>query len=59
MIQKFRLTFVLLILNAIAFIALFILSSGQYKNYQESQGLNHSITSFTQSLEGVPHGELR
>ena len=53
MIQKFRLTFVLLILNAIAFIALFILSSGQYKNYQESQGLNYSITSFTQSLEGI------
>ena len=53
MIQKFRLTFVLLILNAIAFIALFMLSSGQYKNYQESQGLNYSITSFTQSLEGI------
>ena len=53
MIQKFRLTFVLLILNAIAFIALFILSSGQYENYQESQGLNYSITSFTQSLEEI------
>ena len=53
MIQKFRLTFVLLVLNAIAFIALFILSSGQYKNYQESGGLNYSITSFTQSLEGI------
>ena len=29
------------------------MSSGQYKNYQESQGLNYSITSFTQSLEGI------
>ena len=53
MIQKFRLTFILIALNAIAFIALFILSSDQYKNYQESQGLNYSITSFTQSLEGI------
>ena len=53
MIQKFRFTLVLLALNAIAFVALFILSSGQYKNYRESQGLNHSITSFTQSLEGI------
>ena len=53
MIQKFRFTLVLLALNAIAFVALFILSSGQYKNYRESQGLNYSITSFTQSLEGI------
>ena len=53
MIQKFRFTLVLLALNAIAFVALFILSSGQYKKYRESQGLNYSITSFTQSLEGI------
>ena len=53
MIQKFRLTFVLLILNAIAFIALYLLSSGQYKNYQESSGLNYLITSFTQALESI------
>lgn len=53
MIQKFRLTFVLLVLNAIAFISLFILSNGQYKNYQDSQGLNYAITSFTQALESI------
>ena len=53
MIQKFSLTFVLLILNAIAFISLFLLSNGQYKDYQESQGLNYEITSFTQALESI------
>lgn len=53
MIQKFRLTLVLLVLNVIAFISLFLLSNGQYKNYQESQGLNYAITSFTQALEGI------
>ena len=53
MIQKFSLTFVLLILNAIAFISLFLLSNGQYKDYQELQGLNYEITSFTQALESI------
>ena len=53
MIQKFSLTFVLLILNAIAFISLFLLSNGQHKDYQESQGLNYEITSFTQALESI------
>ena len=53
MIQKFSLTFVLLILNAIAFISLFLLSNGQYRDYQESQGLNYEITSFTQALESI------
>jgi hypothetical protein len=53
MIHKFRLTFILLILNAIAFITLFLLSNGQYKDYQESKGLNYVISSFTQALEGL------
>lgn len=53
MIEKFRLTFILLILNAIAFITLFLLSNGQYKDYHESKGLNFAISSFTQDLEGI------
>ncbi|MDA0848939.1 MAG: DUF4340 domain-containing protein, partial [Verrucomicrobia bacterium] len=53
MIQKFRLTFILLFLNAIAFITLFLLSNGQYKDHQESKGLNFAISSFTQDLEGI------
>ena len=53
MIQKFRLTFVLLILNVLAFMTLFLLSNGQYKDYQESQGLNYEITYFTQDLAGI------
>lgn len=53
MIQNFKLTFVLLILNAIAFISLFLLSNEQFKDHKESQGLNYLITSFTQNLESI------
>lgn len=53
MIQKFKLTFVLLILNAIAFISLFLLSNEQFKNHQNTQGLNYAISSFTQGLESI------
>ncbi len=53
MIRKFKLTFVLLILNAIAFISLFLLSNGQFKNHEKTQGLNYAIVSLTQDLESI------
>ena len=53
MIHKFRLTFILLILNVIAFIILSLLSNGQYKDYKESRGLNYIISSYTQALESI------
>ena len=53
MTNKFRLTFTLLVLNALAFITLFLLSNSQYNDFQESKGLNYVISSFTQGLEGI------
>ena len=53
MIQKHKLTLILLTLNIITFIILFALSNGQYKSHQKSQGLNFAITGFIHDLEGI------
>ena len=42
-----------MVLNALAFITLFLLSNSQYNDFQESKGLNYVISSFTQGLEGI------
>lgn len=53
MIQYFRLTFILLILNGFAFIGLFLFSNAQFKSNQDSQNLNFSIQEFTQNLDRI------
>ena len=53
MIQHFRLTFILLILNGFAFIGLFLLSNAQFKSNQDSQNLNFTIQEFTRDLDRI------
>lgn len=53
MIQHFRLTFILLLLNGFAFIGLFFFSNAQFKSNQDSQNLNFAIQEFTPNLDRI------
>ena len=53
MIQHFRTTFLLIILNLIAFGALFIVSNSQYNSFQKRNSLNSNIIEYTNNLESL------
>ena len=53
MIQHFRATFFLIILNVIAFGVLFIASNSQYNSFQKKDSLNSNIIEYTNNLESL------
>lgn len=53
MIQHFRLTFILLLLNGLALVGLFVFSNAQFKSNQDSQNLNFAIQEFTRALDHI------
>ena len=53
MIQHFRATFLLIILNVIAFGVLFIASNSQYNSFQKKDSLNSNIIEYTNNLESL------
>ena len=53
MIQQFRATFLLIILNVIAFGVLFIASNSQYNSFQKKDSLNSNIIEYTNNLESL------
>ena len=53
MIQDFRLTFILLLLNGFAFTGLFFLSNAQFKSNQDEHNLNFAIQEFTRDLDQI------
>ena len=53
MIQHFRLTFILLLLNGFAFTGLFFLSNAQFKSNQDVHNLSFAIQEFTRDLDQI------
>lgn len=53
MIQHFRLTLILLLLNGFAFIGLFFFSNAQFKSNQDAHNLSSAIQEFTRALDRI------
>ena len=53
MIQKFKITFILLTLNAIALLVLFFLSNSQFKSLNFQNSLETNITSITDGINSI------
>jgi len=53
MIQQFRFTLILLVLNAVAFLILFLASNSQFSAFNNSSSLVAQITEFTSKLDAL------